>query len=279
MLVGPSVAGILMTALVHGRAGFRELLSRLLTWRVGPRWYAVALLAGPLLGAATLFALSLTSPVFLPGILTTSDNATLLLVCIVYGLGAGFCEEIGWTGFAVPGLGQRYGVLATGLLVGLLWGAWHFLNELLGKRRFIEGALPGAFPAREPLRHSGTAGLQGAHGVGLRPYREPARGDAHAREFHSQLADPHASGDIGCALLHLVPRMGRRALGRRCCSRRGQRRVALATTAPEAGGLKGVESVALARIAAYPAFAARDLRKTFICVPAEGSPAAETQIR
>ena len=27
------------------------------------------------------------------------------------------------------------------------------------------------------------AGLPGAHGVGLRPYAEPARGDAHAREF------------------------------------------------------------------------------------------------
>ena len=31
MLPGPSIAGILMTGLVHGRAGFRELLSRLLS--------------------------------------------------------------------------------------------------------------------------------------------------------------------------------------------------------------------------------------------------------
>jgi len=39
----------------------------------------------------------------------------------------GFLEELGWTGFAVPGLRLRYGVLTTGLIVGFLWGAWHFL--------------------------------------------------------------------------------------------------------------------------------------------------------
>jgi membrane protease YdiL (CAAX protease family) len=125
-LLGPSSAGILLTGLVDGRAGFRELLSRLLRWRVGARWYAVALLTAPLLITATLFALSLTSPVFLPIIVTADDKASLLLTGIVMGLVVGFFEELGWTGFAVPRLRLRYGVLTTGLIVGLLWGAWHF---------------------------------------------------------------------------------------------------------------------------------------------------------
>lgn len=43
MLAGPSVAGLLLTGLVHGKPGFRELRSRLLRWRVGARWYAIAL--------------------------------------------------------------------------------------------------------------------------------------------------------------------------------------------------------------------------------------------
>ena len=34
MLAGPSAAGIVLTALVHGRTGLRELLCRLLRWRV-----------------------------------------------------------------------------------------------------------------------------------------------------------------------------------------------------------------------------------------------------
>src|SRR5437763_5521290 len=49
LLVGPPIAGLLLTGLVDGRAGDRELLSRLLHWRVDIRWYAVALLTAPLL--------------------------------------------------------------------------------------------------------------------------------------------------------------------------------------------------------------------------------------
>jgi membrane protease YdiL (CAAX protease family) len=127
MLAGPSLAGILLTGLVHGRAGFRELLSRLLTWRVGARWYAVALLATPLLALATLLALLPTSPVFLPGIFSSAEKASVLLMGIVMGLVVGVFEELGWTGFAVPNLRPRFGVLASGLIVGLLWGAWHLI--------------------------------------------------------------------------------------------------------------------------------------------------------
>jgi len=141
-LLGPSLAGILLTGLVDGRAGFRELLSRLLRWRVGARWYAVALLTAPLLITATLFALSLTSPVFLPVIVTTDDKVSLLLTGIVMGLVVGFFEELGWTGFAVPRLRLRYGVLTTGLIVGLLWGAWHF--PLFSGSVSSSGALPPA---------------------------------------------------------------------------------------------------------------------------------------
>ena len=125
-LAGPSVAGILLAGLVHGRAGLRDFRSRLFRWRVGVRWYAVALLTAPLLMTATLFALSLTSPVFLPAIITTNDKASLLLTGIGVGLVVPFFEELGWTGFAVPELRKRYGILTTGLIVGLLWGAWHF---------------------------------------------------------------------------------------------------------------------------------------------------------
>ncbi|MBN2412787.1 CPBP family intramembrane metalloprotease [candidate division KSB1 bacterium] len=127
MLAGPSVAGILLTGLVHGGAGLREFLSRLLKWRVDARWYAVALLTAPLLMTVIPLALSLLFPEFLPGIITKNDKASLLQLSIMAGLGAGIFEEIGWTGFAIPMLRKRYGILATGLIVGFLWGAWHVL--------------------------------------------------------------------------------------------------------------------------------------------------------
>src|SRR5215218_9442012 len=124
---GPSVASILLTGLLHGRAGFRDLLTRMTRWRVGARWYAVALLTAPLLVTAVLLALSLGSPAFLPTILTTSDNGALLLMGMVGTVVGGIFEELGWTGFATPILlRQRYGVLGTGLIIGVLWGVAHF---------------------------------------------------------------------------------------------------------------------------------------------------------
>src|SRR5215208_4912685 len=127
-LADPSVASILMTGLVHGRAGLRDLLTRMRRWRVGARWYAVALLTAPLLSVAVLLALSLSSPEYLPTILTTSDKASLLLLGIVGTMVGGIFEELGWTGFATPTLlrRMRYGVLGTGLIVGVLWGVAHF---------------------------------------------------------------------------------------------------------------------------------------------------------
>ena len=57
MVLGPGLAGILLTALIDGRAGLREFRSRLLRWRVGARWYAVALLTAPILITAVLLGL------------------------------------------------------------------------------------------------------------------------------------------------------------------------------------------------------------------------------
>jgi len=126
--LGPILASLLLTGLVDGMAGFRELLSRLFKWRVSFRWYAVALLTAPLLVTAVLLTLSLTSQAFLPQILTTADKAGLLLTGVLVGLiEGGLMEELGWTGFAVPRLRSRYSVITTGVIVGFLWGLWHVL--------------------------------------------------------------------------------------------------------------------------------------------------------
>jgi len=128
MFAGPSFSGLLMTLLVSGKPGLRELLSRLLRWQIGLRWYAIALLTGPLLVAAILWLLSQFSSAFIPGIVTADDKIVQVLFGLGWGLvGGGLLEELGWTGFAVPRLRLRYSGLGTGLIVGLLWGVWHIL--------------------------------------------------------------------------------------------------------------------------------------------------------
>ena len=103
MLVGPSVAGILLTALLYGRAGLRELRSRLLRWRVNARWYALALLTAPLSMVAVLLALSLISSEYLPGIFTTTDKAALLLMGIVGGWRRASSRSWAGRGSSYPG--------------------------------------------------------------------------------------------------------------------------------------------------------------------------------
>ena len=129
-----ALAGILVIALASGRAGLRDLRSRLFRWRVGVHWYAVALLTAPLLCTAILFALSLTSKAFLPALIPAGDKTSppmsglvvvVMVVWLVVGLVEAYFEEIGWTGFATPEVRKRHGLLATGLIVGLPWAAWH----------------------------------------------------------------------------------------------------------------------------------------------------------
>lgn len=116
MLLGPSVSGILMTWLIDGRAGLRDLAKRLSRWRVGLRWYALLLLPPALI----LFVLSCFKVAVAPGF---SPNHFYL--GILFGIPAGLLEEIGWTGYAYPRMVSKWKPFSAALLLGLLWSLWH----------------------------------------------------------------------------------------------------------------------------------------------------------
>lgn len=130
VLVGPSATSILLTGLLDGRTGLRDLLSRSLRWRVAAHWYAVALLLAPLTMTVILLALSLSSAQFVPAVIAADNKALVLLPGGITALAAGVFEELGWTGFAIPRLRPRYGIVGTGLIVGFLWAVWHLLPAL-----------------------------------------------------------------------------------------------------------------------------------------------------
>jgi membrane protease YdiL (CAAX protease family) len=165
MMAGPSVTGLLLTGFISKRAGQRDLFARLFRWRVSARWYALALLTSPILATAVFLALSWRFSEF--PIVMTDDKTSLLLQAIAAGLGGGFLEEIGWTGFAVPRLKRRHGVFATGLTAGVLWGAWHFLVSFWYSGTH-SAASSAPLPGRVLLdRRGATDRLPGADGVGL----------------------------------------------------------------------------------------------------------------
>ncbi len=133
MLLGPSLAGLVMTMLLEGRAGLRAMLARLRTWRVGLVWYAVALLTVPLLLLGTLGGFgALADPAFAPRFQWWLFAAGLI---------AGLFEEIGWTGFATPRLLARHRLGRAGLWLGAVWALWHLLVDF----RYNAGTMGGAW--------------------------------------------------------------------------------------------------------------------------------------
>ncbi len=128
ILAGPSISGILLTILV-GRKSFREFKLNL-TRKVNLKWYLFVLLGALLAVGAVYFLLSLFSSKFTPGIITADGKIPHLIMGIMTGVAAGFFEEIGWTGFAIPRLLKKNSVLRTGLIVGIIWAVWHILPGL-----------------------------------------------------------------------------------------------------------------------------------------------------
>jgi membrane protease YdiL (CAAX protease family) len=115
MLLGPSVAGIALSMATHGRAGLRNLLSRMR--QIGSYRWLAALAIPPGLVIALLFGLkTFVSPVFAPN---------LFLIGLLFGCAAGFVEEIGWTGFAFPIMRLSQSEFGAGISLGLLWAFWH----------------------------------------------------------------------------------------------------------------------------------------------------------
>ena len=131
MLLGPAAAGLLMTGLVYGRAGFRAHGSRLGRWRISIWWYVIAIFLVPLVSLAGSLAMAQFAPVYLPRIFAGDGTSSRLTMGILSGLAVGICEELGWTGFANPKLRLRHSILITGIIMGILWGAWHIAGHVV----------------------------------------------------------------------------------------------------------------------------------------------------
>jgi membrane protease YdiL (CAAX protease family) len=145
MMIGPFVSGLAVTALVRGRSGLRELLARALRWRAAPKWYAVALLTAPVSVLAALLTLSLLSPEYLPTFFASDAKGSILTFALLAGVAVAIFEETGWTGFAVPELRRTHAVLWTGLIIGIVWGAWHLLVNVWGSAEAMGSVPQGLF--------------------------------------------------------------------------------------------------------------------------------------
>ncbi|MEJ2267382.1 MAG: type II CAAX endopeptidase family protein [Anaerolineales bacterium] len=122
----PGIAGVLLVWRKYGVKGLASFFRRLTLWRAPAPWWLFLLLGIPAikyLGAALNGTISdpfLYSPWF------------LVFPALAHAFFLGTLEEFGWRGLALPLLQRKMAPFWAGLIVGIIWAAWHIPAFLLG---------------------------------------------------------------------------------------------------------------------------------------------------
>ena len=122
----PSIIALFLTWRNGGRTQLRQLLGRILVWRVSPGWYALAIV-----GPAMLMLLAIGGDILLGGTLpdVVPFGVRWLILALnfvlVFLIGGPLGEEFGWRGVVLPALEARFSPPWDSLILGIIWTAWH----------------------------------------------------------------------------------------------------------------------------------------------------------
>jgi uncharacterized protein len=124
-VLGSAVPAFIVTALVSGKVGIRDLARRSFRWRVPVRWYLISLLAPPL-----IFLIAVTFLYGLAALRALGQNWLQVLTAFLPALAImillnNVAEEIGWTGFLFARLQDRHGPLRAALLTTVFFWLFH----------------------------------------------------------------------------------------------------------------------------------------------------------
>jgi uncharacterized protein len=121
--IGLNLATYITAIVTGGLPAIKDIVSRIVRWRVNPIWYVAALLLTGVLGIVSIgihLVLGGTNQI---GVMLAPGNLLpSLLFQVFFFL---LTEETAWRGFALPRLQVKYNALAASLILGILWGFWH----------------------------------------------------------------------------------------------------------------------------------------------------------
>ena len=118
---GPLIAAVIMAGL---EGTLRDWWTRVTNWRVGGRGYRDLLLLILVIFLPFLAVGLFLGPIPSRGLL--SAPLGFFLPYLLYELLTSGMEEPGWRGYALPRLQERYSAKKSALIVGLVWGLWHW---------------------------------------------------------------------------------------------------------------------------------------------------------
>ena len=124
-LLGPLLAGVVMSWVVGGKAGRTEFRKQLFRFKVAPQWYVMPLVAVPVLGVLSVAVVQgfEAISIFLANI--GSFFVSYLLSALLLALIINLWEESGQMGFALPELQRRHGAVLASLIIAPMWALMH----------------------------------------------------------------------------------------------------------------------------------------------------------
>jgi membrane protease YdiL (CAAX protease family) len=117
----PAIAAFAVVFYRGGKAGALGLLSRLGLWRCPPGWVVFVLIVVPLV--FVLGSLIKGGPILAP---LPAEGLGAMAALLLMMLFLGPIEEFGWRGVAQPLLQRRMAPIWAGMLIGAVWGLWHW---------------------------------------------------------------------------------------------------------------------------------------------------------
>ncbi|MBD0849944.1 CPBP family intramembrane glutamic endopeptidase [Maribacter arenosus] len=122
----PSTIALIITAITKGKKGLYELFVKQTVKKTGLKWLLISLIGIPVLASlAVLTSLDFDISRF---DLRTTQLLPQIIIIVLIAIG----EEYGWRGFLLPRLLDTFNLLYSSIILGLIWGFWHFPAYLIG---------------------------------------------------------------------------------------------------------------------------------------------------
>ena len=122
----PSIVALILTLRSKGKAGLYELFVGQTIRKAAPKWLLISLIGIPFL--VCIAVLTSVNFDFSSVQLRTTQLMPQMLVIVLIALG----EEYGWRAFLLPKLMNRFSVFHSSIILGFVWGIWHFPAYLIG---------------------------------------------------------------------------------------------------------------------------------------------------